>query len=317
MVSSNGNLLFVFLIKIDYLRFFDNCAQYVQAMDNGTINEDESDTYIKQNYPAIAARVAQMLGVTGIWQISVDTLDTMLSACSFEVAVYNKTDGWCTVFSPSDILIYEYGSDLSDYWTKSYGSQLGYQIGSVVLQNIVATMDAVIANNLPTQKAFLRFAHAEDVIPLSAVLGLYKNSYPLTANLSQNEIDGRVWTTSIVAPFAANLAFFLFSCGSSSFSVKLTVNEVDTPFPGCGGEIYCPYNTFKSIYSSALSFNFTAACTIPSPPIHNTHSTVSVDEFAVGVVVSFAIGAALAFAGGLIYVRRRYVKYSRVGSDDF
>lgn len=299
----------------DYLRFFDNCAEYVQAMDNRTINEDEADKYLAETYPAIALRVAEMLGVAGIWQISTKTLDSMFSACAFEVAVFNKTDGWCVVFSPLDISIYEYGSDLADYWTRSYGSQLGYQIGSVVLQNVVATIDGVIANQLPTQKAYLRFAHAETIIPLYAVLGLYKDPYSLTASLTQEQIDNRVWTTSIIAPFAGNLAFSLYSCGSD-YQVKLTANEVETPIPGCGGQIYCPYTTFKTLYASALSFNFTSACAIPSPPTRPTKNKVSVDEFAVGMVVAFAIGGGLVFVGAVIYFRRQYLRYSHLSSHE-
>jgi multiple inositol-polyphosphate phosphatase/2,3-bisphosphoglycerate 3-phosphatase len=298
----------------DYLRFFDNCEEYVQAMKNGTINEDEAEAYSQANYPAIAARVAAMLGVNGIWNISNDVLDSMFTACAFEVAVFNKTDGWCAIFSPSDISVYVYVSDLEDYWTRSYGTALGYKIGSVVLQNVVSTIDAVINGSSPTQKAYLRFAHAETILPLYAVLGLYKDNFTLTANLTQDQIDSRVWTTSVIAPFAGNLAFSLYSCGGSDYKIKLTTNEVETQMPGCGGEMYCPYTTFKSIYADALAFNFTRAC--ENSLTKHTKHTITRAELAIGIVVAFIFGASLVLVGAVVYFRRTYLKYVKISTHD-
>ncbi len=38
------------------------------------------------------------------------------------------------LFSDSDVSIREYADDLEDYWTRSYGSGIGYEISSVLLQ---------------------------------------------------------------------------------------------------------------------------------------------------------------------------------------
>jgi multiple inositol-polyphosphate phosphatase/2,3-bisphosphoglycerate 3-phosphatase len=297
----------------DVLRFFDNCPQYTQAMDNGTINANEYSKYVNLTYPSIATRVAQTLGVAPYWQITTDQLDSMFTACAFEVAVFNKTDGWCALFSPSDISTFEYANDLDNYWIKSYGTSLGSQIGSVVLQNVVATIDGVISNALPTQKAYLRFAHAETIIPLSAVLGLFKDNYTLTANLSQELIDNRVWSTSFVSPFGANLAFALYSCDNSVYYIKLTVNEVETAFPGCEA-IYCPYTQFKTIYAQALAFNYTDACALPTTPTTPTQQ-VSVVIFSATVTAAFVLGALLVFIFSFIYIRRvKNIRYTALST---
>jgi hypothetical protein len=41
--------------------------------------------------------------------------------------------------------------------------------------------------------------------------------------------------------------------------VKILVNEVEQVIPGCG-EIYCPYKTFKRIYSDALQCPYVHMC---------------------------------------------------------
>jgi len=299
----------------DFLRFFKNCEQYTVARDNKSINDNEYVKYTNKNYPAIAAKVAQLLGVTDHWQISNSEVGSMLTACAFEIAVYNISDGWCALFSQEDILTFEYASDLSNYWIKSYGSGIGYKIGAKVLQEVVKTMDSIVSQQELTQKAYLRFAHAETIMPLSAVLGFYKDNYTLTADLTQEQINNRIWTTSKVSPFASNMAFVLYQCGNNEYRVKITLNEVEFTFPGCD-EIYCPYDKFKSIYANALSFNFTAECAISNNNNNNnsdningssdddTGRTVSLLTFAVSIIATIFGCALVASVVFIFYIRK-------------
>jgi len=291
--------------SLDILRFFDNCPRYTLAMDDGTINADQADIYANEKYPSIASRVAQTLGVSGEWDITVDQLDWMFTACAFEISVFNKTDGWCALFMEEDILVYEYASDLEEYWEKSYGSGIGYQISAVVLQQIVSVMEGVMAqaSGYQNQKAYLRFAHAEDIIPMAALLGLFKDDYPLTANTSQGQIQNRNWTTSVISPFGANFAFALYNC-SGEYRVKLTHNEVEYQFPGCS-DIYCPYTEFKSLYAKALALNFTETCALPQKGNSEPTKTVSVTFFSVGIILSFVGGAFIILFGLYVYYRKR------------
>jgi hypothetical protein len=94
----------------DVLRFFDNCPQYTAAQDNGTISNSEYTQYTNRVYPGIAAKVMQLLGVSQYWQISNDQLDTMFTACAFEVAVYNKSDGCVSVFIDKPLNLFLVGA---------------------------------------------------------------------------------------------------------------------------------------------------------------------------------------------------------------
>lgn len=293
-------------LSLDYLRFFDNCAVYTEAMDNGTINKNEADSYKAEQYPPIAARVQEALGVGLNWNVSKKDVDAMLTACAFEVAVFDKYDGWCPLFSPADIDVFAYIGDLEDYWERSYGSEFGYKISSVILQDIVTTMQGVIAKNSSDyefQKGYFRFGHAEDIIPMTTLLGLFKSDYPLTANLSQSQIQSRTWSGSVISPFSANLAFILYECSGDTYRVKLTHNEVEYTFPGCD-DLFCPFDQFTSIYASALAFNFTEACTPPAPLTTPRTATVSMLVFSIAVVVAFAAGANIVLIFAVAYFRK-------------
>lgn len=291
--------------ELDYLRFFDNCPVYTEASDNGTINTSEADSYADQYYPAIAARVGQVLGVAPYWNITIDELDAMFTACAFEVTVFQRTDGWCQVFSPNDINTYTYVGDLEDYYEKSYGSGIGYQISAVILQSMVTTMEGIMnrADPYQYQNAYLRFAHAEDIIPFAALLGLFKDEFPLTANLSTGQIETRKWTTSVISPMGANIALILYNCGNGEYKVKLTHNEVEYFFPGCD-DLFCSYTQFTSLYADALSFNFTSSCALTDPPSLPAKQSIPVAVFAIGVVVAFVVGVALMAVFAVAYVRR-------------
>lgn len=294
---------------LDILRFFDNCPLYTQLLDNGTLDAIEAEKYTNQQYPAIAQRVATALGVSGVWNITIDQLDSMLTACAFEVSAFNKLDGWCPLFSPDDINAFEYVDDLENYQQVAYGSGIGYKISAVLLQSIVETMDGVISGDLDLQLAYLRFAHAEDIMPFTALLGLFKDSYPLTADLTPEQIENRKWRDSIISPFAANYAFALYECTGNQYKVKLVHNEVEYNIPGCSS-LYCPYTEFKALYAEALAFNFSEACALdtPTPP---SKETVPFLLFAVAVVGAFLGGAVVVFFFAAIYMRKRPgVKYS-------
>jgi len=312
LANFQPNFIYSDTPSLDILRFFDNCPQYSTAMDNGTISSLEGDKYANKTYPAIADRITQSLGVGAYWNVSLDDLDTMFTACGFEVAVFHKTDGWCALFAPDDISAYEYRDDLENYYEKSYGSAIAYQISAVILQSIVKTMDGIIAKSPAVEKAYLRFSHAEDIIPFASLLGLFKNSYQLTADLSPAQIESRNWTTSVISPFGANFALALYQCSNNTYRVKLTHNEVEYQFPGCN-ELYCPYTQFKSLYSQALSFNYTKACALPV--FVSTPTSVSLIAFSVSLPVAFVAGALLVLIFAIVYFRKtRKMDYGSLAS---
>ena len=90
----------------------------------------------------------------------------------------------------------------------------------------MSQIEDVIAQNT-YQKAKLRFAHAETLLPFIALLvtmatnflkltyflkGLFKDSEMLHWNSSRSVLDNRLWRDSQLSPFAGNVAFVLYNC---------------------------------------------------------------------------------------------------------
>lgn len=108
-----------------------------------------------------------------------------------------------------------------------------------------------------------RFGHAETILPLYAILGLYKDEQPLLADnyLQQKK---RKFLSSLICPFSANIGFVIYDCQSDSqvedrFAVSVLVNEVPIHLPGCE-EILCPLSKFQQLYSHISSCNFSDIC---------------------------------------------------------
>ncbi|KAI9156434.1 hypothetical protein LWI28_006469 [Acer negundo] len=91
------------------------------------------------------------------------------------------------------------------------------------------------------EKARLRFAHAETVVPFSCLLGLFleksefqqiQREEPL--QLLPKPPQNRSWRASTVAPFAGNNMLVLCSCpakSSNKYFVQVLHNERPIPMP--------------------------------------------------------------------------------------
>mmetsp|Transcript_4976 Transcript_4976/g.12383 ORF Transcript_4976/g.12383 Transcript_4976/m.12383 type:complete len:355 (+) Transcript_4976:218-1282(+) len=252
------------------LRFFSTCPNYIDHIKNNASSyEVQSTIWAAKHYPQIAQSISELIGVAPTWNISVDQVSTMFSLCGFEIAVFNRTDRFCSLFDEDATLTLEYGNDLVNYWEKGYGHTLNYHIAVPLLRDIVNRTDFVISEQDRRRDAprtsfstvlKYRFAHAETMMPLQAILGLYKDSYVLRADLDPALIAKRKWRTSIVSPFATNLLFNLYHCAESDqFLIQGLHDEREIIFPGCGG-VYCPYEQFKQSYAEPLAYNFAELC---------------------------------------------------------
>ena len=56
--------------------------------------------------------------------------------------------------------------------------------------------------------------------------------------------SSRSWYAATAIPFAANLAFLLHASEAGAHYVRLLVNELVVPMPGCSGHIDCPLDEF-------------------------------------------------------------------------
>ncbi|KAK5821591.1 histidine phosphatase superfamily [Linnemannia elongata] len=147
-----------------------------------------------------------------------------------------------------------------------------------------------------TYRALLKFGHSETILFFSSFLGLYnQKGVPLTADMTSEQYAEREFRTSKVSPFAANIAFEVYrpiaetspstrksrrrldtetaSPADSNIKstprglIRLLVNEVPMVLPGCGGEYFCEWPTFKEVLQRAgTGCDFDGCCSTLTKP---------------------------------------------------
>ena len=153
---------------------------------------------------------------------------------------------------------------------------MGCELFSEIVNTTSQVMKSVKAGKSTTQKATVRFAHSETLLPIFAQLGLFaddveshfyqvgRNERNMFVKNFLRHKSNRRWQTGTMIPFAANLAVILYVCGNQSkqdnWYVKLYHNELPLMFP-------------KSL------------CPMLNPP-HPTLCPISVFENAVQQVIS-------------------------------
>ncbi|XP_058075109.1 uncharacterized protein LOC131223669 isoform X4 [Magnolia sinica] len=188
------------------------------------------------------------------------------------------------------VALLEWTDDLEAFLLKGYGNSINYHMGVPLLQDVVRSMELAIAakeeNLTPgsSEKARLRFAHAETLIPFTCLLGLFREGsdvseferiqrmQPLEPPLKPPQ--KRNWRGSILAPFAGNNMLVLYGCpgnesknsmssgvSGSKYFVQVLHNEVPVPVPVCGNKDFFPFEDFKErIVNAYLEHNFDSLC---------------------------------------------------------
>ncbi|GMP69507.1 hypothetical protein CsSME_00028737 [Camellia sinensis var. sinensis] len=189
--------------------------------------------------------------------------------CKEEASLLNLTDRACASFTPSEVALLEWTDDLGLFILKGYGNALNYRMGVPLLEDVVQSMEQAIKakdeEHAPGsyEKARLRFAHAETLVPFSCLLGLFLEGSEFEKIQKEQPLQPppkpphrRNWRGSTVAAFAGNNMLALYSCpdkSSSKYFVQVLHNERPVPMPGCDNSDFCPFEVFKKDKSRSLS----------------------------------------------------------------
>jgi hypothetical protein len=136
--------------------------------------------------------------------------------------------------APRDASWFAYLSDAEDFYKKGPGfadSDITYKMANVLLNDFFTKIEAKRAG---TSKlgAELRFAHAEEIIPLAALMGLPGSTKPATPARPYTYADNP-WRGESVSPMAANIQWDVFRKGTT-YLVRMLYNEKETAFKqGC------------------------------------------------------------------------------------
>ncbi|KAJ6900100.1 hypothetical protein NC652_026289 [Populus alba x Populus x berolinensis] len=253
------------------LRFHDCCGNYKD------FKKTQEPAVDKLKEPVLDEITSALVSRYGLKFTRQDTA-TLWSLCKQEASVLDITDQACGLFSPSEVALLEWADDLELFILKGYGNSINYRMGVPLLEDVVHSMEQAIKANEEKhppgsyEKARLRFAHAETVVPFTCLLGLFlegsefqkiQREEPL--ELPPKPPQSRNWRGSTVAPFAGNNMLVLHSCPANSASkyfVQVLHNEQPIPMTGCNGSDFCPFEEFKEkIVAPHLKHDYDSVCT--------------------------------------------------------
>ncbi|MDX3615532.1 histidine-type phosphatase [Streptomyces europaeiscabiei] len=127
-----------------------------------------------------------------------------------------------------------YLGDAEDFYEKGpsfAGSDITYGMANVLLDDFFQQVEAK-RDGTSDLGAELRFTHAEEIIPLAALMGLPGSTEAATAGKPYTYADSP-WRGANVAPLGANIQWDVFKRGST-YLVRMLYNEKETAFKsGC------------------------------------------------------------------------------------
>jgi len=139
-----------------------------------------------------------------------------------------------------------------DYFKKGPGVDVNgiqVRIAAPLLADFIKTSDAFVKGNDVT--ADLRFAHAETIIPIAALMGIS------TADRSTTDITqvDKIWRSALVAPLSSNVQWIFYKKkGSASYLIKILLNEKEAHIDGLPttGSPYYEWTDLRAFYMEKL-----------------------------------------------------------------
>ncbi|MFJ1847681.1 histidine-type phosphatase [Streptomyces sp. NPDC088146] len=135
--------------------------------------------------------------------------------------------------APRDAAWFAYLGDAEDFYEKGPGfadSDITYRMADVLLDDFFEQAEATRAGTGDVG-AELRFTHAEEIIPLAALMGLPGSTKPAAAR--PYAYADNPWRGASVAPMAANIQWDVFR-KDDTYLVRMLYNEKETAFKrGC------------------------------------------------------------------------------------
>ncbi|KAJ3020083.1 PHOsphatase [Thoreauomyces humboldtii] len=226
------------------LRPHTSCKRYLEAIKEKEKGSQADQEFMESQFPAIRDRVAER---GGFGNLTSKHVMQMFSICAFEEAIQGNRMGFCSLFTPDELVLSDFGSDLKFWSYRGYGFLPNENLACSLLTTLWTNLSSFLANPSSTPTGIFKFAHAETIAPLLTTLGLFRDPPPgLHPNMTNREMSSRVYKTSASVPFAGNVVFELLECDGRHV-VRVLSNERVVVIPGCGSENPHPGLTLTAI----------------------------------------------------------------------
>lgn len=186
----------------DYLiRPYDYCSDYKKHEKDAKKSKDSE--YVKfiesEFYKKALSEISNRLGFK--YTLSAKQVDDIWDMCRYDQAwELERESSWCVSFTPEHVKVLEYAEDLKYYYKAGYGYDLNEKLMCSTVQDLLQ----FIQRN-DSRKVFAYFGHASGIQLLVTALGFGRDRQTLRAD-NYFEMSNRKWRTSVLSPFASNLA---------------------------------------------------------------------------------------------------------------
>ncbi|XP_037777584.1 multiple inositol polyphosphate phosphatase 1-like [Penaeus monodon] len=241
------------------LQYFRYCKNYINKVMALNKKRKPFHIFTKGTFmEGVMGRVSRRTGVI----INLTKLRTMYNACRYQKAwAPQDPSPWCVVFTPSDLQVLEYWEDLRVYHDHGYAHPVTYKQACVLGTDMLTHFRERTEHGISDTDSTAYFVNVEAFVPFMALLGLFKDSEPLTSEAVNMD---RVWKTSKFAGYGSNFGLLLSSCGSNSVGanwwVTAILNEEKIKLPGCETSLGCPWERFVSEYDFLEDCDFPRLC---------------------------------------------------------
>ncbi|KAF0373014.1 phosphoglycerate mutase-like protein [Gigaspora margarita] len=212
----------------------------------------------KTTLKPIADRMTKDYGIYPL--LNPHLVPSIFNACQYWVLHFNRTNTWCSLLSEHDIIKSIYYFDMTIYYKSLYGNPLNEQLGCVYYTQLVNSVDNYLNGN-SIMVADLKNGHAHTMFAILTTLGVAKNPFPLTANLTLSQIKQIKYSVGKSIYWSSTIYFEIYTC-SDCAKVRIVLNFEQLLIPGCESE-YCEWSTFKKILGNKIGCDFNKLCKNP------------------------------------------------------
>ncbi|XP_076141466.1 multiple inositol polyphosphate phosphatase 1a [Alosa pseudoharengus] len=214
------------------MRFFAECARFVAEVENNKHALVEVDLFNdRPEMKRTAEKIADRLQVP-YSQVTADSVEAALYLCAYEFAIKSINTPWCQLFDEVDAKVIEYATDLKQYWKRSYGHDINSKSSCALFHDLFRRLDQAANDHRSghvSEAVTIQVGHAETLLPLLTLLGLFKDNEPLTSTNFATQTE-RVFRSGHIVPYAGNLVVVLYNC-ADGFRLEARLNEQPLVLP--------------------------------------------------------------------------------------
>jgi multiple inositol-polyphosphate phosphatase / 2,3-bisphosphoglycerate 3-phosphatase len=257
-LTSNSDSV-VYTVNDTTLRFYDLAPAYVQFEDSGSWQKNIAEIKQKVAYnqqvntfckTVFTPEFLQSISaeekadfVSDVYGFYTILFSLKKEAAQAHLAI--SADSIKHFFTTQQLTALGTADRAEDYFVKGPGENVnGVQVkmAAPLLADFIHTTDAFIRSG--KAPLYLRFSHAETIIPFAALLQLTGADKPVKNSLAFNDA---IWNASTIAPLSANIQWILYrNKATGKYLIKTLLNEKEVNITGLKTNTF-PYYDWEKV----------------------------------------------------------------------